>query len=182
MAEDCLLSGKTAFVAGVGFAALVLVLGCSGFRETPGEVARSFWDAIQAQDSAAARALCTTPDLRRLESFVRGRSVEDTALGQTLKNEESALVETSLVTSEGGAALAFNTHLSRIDRSWKIDLHSTMAEMRRAALETSLREIDLALQEGAQILGAALEQGAREASDALRHALEELEREFGGNP
>lgn len=161
--------------------ALVLVLGCGVLAESPVEVARQLWSALQTQDSKAIQGLCTTPDTERLEAFVRGRSVEAITLGAALTNESEALVETTIVTS-GGKPLSFNTHLHRVNDSWKVVPDPTLQGMRRAALEASMHEIGDALREGLQILGDALEEGARVASDALAEALEQLQQEFGAEP
>ncbi len=162
--------------------ALVLALGCGLSRASPRDVAGAFWDAIQDHNSEAAQALCAAPDISRVEVFVRARSVVGITLGESLKNARTAVVETSIVSTKGPAPLVFNTHLSRIDDAWKVDLRSTLREMRRAALEISMQEIDDVLQQGMQIMGEALEQGAREASNVRSEALEELQRELGGAP
>ena len=161
---------------------LVLAAGCGLLRASPRDVAGAFWDAIQDRNSEAAQALCTAPDTRRVEAFIRARSVAGITLGEELKNARTAVVETSMASAKGPAPLVFNTHLSWIDGSWKVELRSTLREMRRSALEVSMQEVDDALQEGMQMMGEALEQGAREASDALREALKELERELGTAP
>ena len=44
------------------------------------------------------------------------------------------------------------------------------------------RTIDDALREGLQIVGDTLEKGAREAADALREAMEQLQQQFGTGP
>ncbi len=162
--------------------ALVLALGCGLSRASPRDVAGAFWDAIQDRNSDAAQALCTAPDISRVEGFIRARSVVSITLGEELKNAHTAVVETSVASAERAAPLVFNTHLSRIDDAWKVDLRSTLREMRRAALEISMQEIDDVLQQGMQIVGEALEQGAREAANALSEALEELQRELGELP
>ncbi len=160
---------------------LALVLGCGVLGESPEEVSRQLWAALQLQDSEAAGALCTTPDVERLEAFVRDRPVEAVTLGQALTNESEALLETTIVHSQG-KSLSFNTHLRRVDGSWKVIPDATLKEMRRAAMEASMDELDDALREGLQIVGETLEKGAREAADALRQAMEQLHQQFGTGP
>lgn len=157
---------------------VALTLCCSGARETPGDVSRDFWAAIQSRDLDAARELCTAASALRLEALFRDESVESVMVGQVFSNETTALVQTSLSRSESGSPLGFNTHLTRAGPTWKVDADETAREMERAAIAASVQGLEDALREGAEILGDALEQGAREASEALREALDELEGEM----
>jgi hypothetical protein len=158
---------------------IALTLCCGGARETPGDVSRDFWAAIQSRDLDAAREFCTAAGALRLESLFRDESIQSATVGQVFTNETTALAQTSLSTSEDGPLLVFNTHLIRAGRAWKVDADETAREMERAAIAASVQGLEDALREGAELLGQALEQGAREASEALREALEELEREIG---
>jgi hypothetical protein len=157
---------------------IALTLCCGGAPETPGDVSRGFWEAIQSRDLDAARELCTAAGARRLETLFRDESIESATVGQVFTSETTALAQTSLSTSEGGPPLAFHTHLIRAGRAWKVDADETAREMKRAAIAASVQGLEDALREGAELLGEALEQGAREASEALRKGLEELEREI----
>jgi hypothetical protein len=156
-----------------------LVLCCSGTRETPGDVTRNFWAAIQSRDRDAAREFCTVASALRLETLFSDESIESAMVGQVFTNETTALAQTSLSTSKEGPLLSFNTHLTWSDRAWKVDADETAREMKRAAIAASVQGLEDALREGAEVLGGALEQGAREASEALRKAIEEFEREIG---
>jgi antirestriction protein len=158
---------------------LLSCIGCSGLLEKPERVAGDFWAAIQSENWEVAIELSTAPNARRIERLFGSRKIGAVSIGQVLTNESSALVETSIVDPDG-RPLSFNTHLTRYEDSWKVDLHETASELRRASFAAVLEDVGEALQEGGLALSEALEQGAQEASEALREAMEELERELRG--
>jgi hypothetical protein len=79
--------------------------GCGLSRDQPDEVTRSFWRAIEAADAEAARALASAASGRLVEPTLREVSIESVLVGESLRNEEAAMVATTLVTVQEGDEL-----------------------------------------------------------------------------
>ncbi len=147
---------------------------CGVFASDPRSVARSFWSAVEAEDFEAARSASTSTDLRRLEEVKRASDGFEASFGEAISNDETARVPTTFVDLEGNA-FEFDTHLTHLDGEWRVDAALTHSELRQAAFAASLRDARDALGEAGRVLGEAIEEGAREATRAMRDALEELE-------
>jgi hypothetical protein len=141
--------------------AALAALACGG-GAPPERVARDFWRGVERGDPGlACRPL---PD---------GAGVREVSFGETLENERSALVETSLTRlgAEGELRVTFYTRLARADAGWQVDCDATRAELQKSAFVGSMREFGDALGRGARELGEALDEGVREMNRALRDAL-----------
>jgi hypothetical protein len=129
----------------------------------PDRVAKEFWQGVERGDpELACRPL---PD---------GAEASEVSFGETLENEASALVTTSLTrrSADGELRVTFYTHLTRADHDWQVDCDATRAELQKSVVVGSMREFGDALGRGARELGEALDQGVREMDRALREALE----------
>jgi len=144
------------------FLAALAGLGCGGAAK-PDQVAQEFWDGVERGEPTA----CGAPLAGEAE-------LRDVALGETLDNEASALVSTSLTrrTAEGELRVTFYTHLVGSNDGWRVDCDATRAEIQKALFVGGMREFGDALGRGARELGEALDQGVREMDRALREALE----------
>jgi hypothetical protein len=102
---------------------------------------------------------------------------ESVLVGESLSNEESAMVATTLVMLQEGRELdaTFHTHLVREDGHWRVDLAASRAELRKGVFVAGMREIGEAVGEGVEEIGEAIREGAREMEEALREALESLD-------
>ena len=172
--RDIQRSLRSTVISGLLFAAAFGLVACGLFASDPRSVARDFWSAVEAQDFEAARAAATSTDLRRLEEVARASDGYDASFGETIANEETARVPTTFVDLEGNA-FEFDTHLTHLDGDWRVDAALTHRELRQAAFAASLRDARDALGEAGRVLGEAIEEGAREATRAMRDAIEELE-------
>ena len=154
---------------------------CEPPGEAPDRVAQRFWAAVEAERFAEARGLSTAPGERSLRELSEYHAFARVELGQVLRNENAALVET-VATLEGSrqTEIAFHTHLARFDDSWRVEIDRTRRELVRASLAATLEEAQESLQESAQVLSKTIERGALEFSEALREALEEVERGLRG--
>ena len=171
-------------VYGVALLAIALLLaasGCPAPAASPDQVARRFWDAIDAGRVAEARELSTAASERSLRELTEAHPFARIELRQVLSNENAALVE-SVAVLEGPRAteIAFNTHLARLDGGWLVEPDETRREILSASLEATVQEVKESLHEGAEVLSEAIEQGALEFSKALREALEGLEDDLRG--
>ena len=151
--------------------------GCGLSRDEPDEVTRSFWGAIESSDAEAARALSSAASGRLVAPTLRDVSIESVLVGDSLQNEESAMVATTLVTVQEGDELdvTFHTHLVHEDGRWKVDVAASRAELRKGLFVAGMREIGEAVGEGVKEIGEAIREGALEMEEALREALEGLD-------
>jgi hypothetical protein len=156
---------------------LVVGPGCGLPEDPPEEVTRRFWGAIESADGEAARAFASAASGRLVEPMLREVSIEGVLVGESLRNEESAIVATTLVTvaEENELDVTFHTHLVREEDRWKVDLAASRAELRKGLFVAGMREIGEAVGEGVKEIGDAIRQGALEMEEALREALEGID-------
>jgi hypothetical protein len=170
----------------VAVAALALTLGlasgCGSTREAPGDVALEFWAAVQSRDHDRARSLSTRPEARDVDGLMEKGSIHGVSLAETLSNDASALVETSLVFGADDERVSFQTHLQRLEEGWRVDAVRTARDFRRAEIVASIEELENAMREGVEAATEAIEEGLTQGAESLREALEELERSLGGRP
>jgi hypothetical protein len=156
-------------------------LACERFDDAPRLAAERFWQALAAGDQAAARDLATPDAGSQLGELAAETPVREAWFGETLRNESSALVETTVVL-EDDQEVSFHTVLASADGAWRVDARRTRRELTRAALATSVEQLRESVRGGAEALAEQVERGALEFSEALREALEELEGELRGEP
>lgn len=167
---------RIACAAGIAAAGLA----CHPFEDPPEAVAERFWRAVMEGDLDAARSHASAATRSRTDELAREFDVGPTVLGETLRNESRAIVETRTEAERGGASLSvsFDTHLVREDDGWRVDVRRTRSDLTRAAFAATVGELGETLGEGLRELRESIEQGALEASEALREALEDLELEL----
>ncbi len=164
-------------------AACVPLAGCPPLDAAPLDVTQRFWEALDAGRLAEARELSAAPSERGLRKLADRHAFGRVELGQVLRNESAALVETHAVLDDARETrIAFNTHLSRFDGDWRVELEETRREIVRSSLVASVEEVQDSLRDSAEILSDTLERGALEFSEALREALESLEDDLRGTP
>jgi hypothetical protein len=165
---------------GFGIAGLLAAFGCGLLEDGPRGVATRFWEALEAGDLDGARRLASPTSADALDEWFTRQPLAEPVLGETLRNDRAAVVETALVVGRGEAPLhaRFPTHLVRQDGAWRVDVDRTRRELAEALLAAGARRVQEAVAEGLNELGEALEQGTQELGDSLREALEEL----GGEP
>ncbi len=160
---------------------LLLGGGCGWLpeRNDPAEVATQFWHAVHDEnlDLAMERASRLSSDLR--DGWAKDYEIKEFALGETLRNERAATVETSVLTALGDFEMRprFRTHLVREDDVWKVDVDATQRDLARRVVAAVAARVRGALTESAHELGAALQQGLTELEEGLLKALEELEKD-----
>lgn len=164
----------------LGLAALLLAGACQRFDDTPRQVASEFWEAMQAGDHAAARAVSTPASATSLAALAEESPLQDVDFGEILRNEQTALVETTAVLEERGVELTFNTHLAHLESGWKVDAAKSRREITRAALAASVAELRRTLSAGTTAVAEQVERSALEISETMREALEDVEREILG--
>jgi hypothetical protein len=168
-----MVSGVSGWVArGAG----VVLLACGLLSQRPAAVTGRFWTALQSGDLEAAQALSTARDTHSLELLVEDLEIETLSTGEVLKSERTARVQTSILLKGQTVPLSFETHLTAHEGSWRVVVPETLQAMTRASFVAALAQVEGAVQEGGRLLGEVIEEGAQEASAALREALKEMEK------
>ncbi len=155
--------------------ALLTPVACERFDDTPRLVASDFWNALGERDLDVALALSDAASEVELRELSDGLVLEDVTLDQILRNESSALVETRGELARRDIDLTFHTHLTRIERDWRVDVDATERELRRSALAASFEDVRESISESTGLLVEEFEKRALEATESLREALEEIE-------
>jgi hypothetical protein len=156
-------------------------LACERFDVAPRLAAERFWEALAAGDLAAARGLATADAGSQVGELAAEHPGREARFGETLRNESSALVETTVVLADD-QQVSFHTVLASADGAWRVDVRRTRRELTRAALATSVEQLRESVRGGAEALSEQIERSALEFSEALREALEELEGDIRGEP
>jgi hypothetical protein len=154
----------------------VLVAVSCSTSDSPQEVARGFWEAMQTGDREQAATLVTDESLQLFDDEVIPDEMKKILFGEVLRNESAAVIRTSMQTRSDDVELniVFHTHLVLEDGDWKIDLVATQQEVSRATFSAGMKFVDQAVGQGIEEFGQALEQGAAEVRDAIREAIDDL--------
>jgi hypothetical protein len=150
---------------------------CGREWATPLEIAERFWEAVRTGDLETARAFATAASADHVDAFQEGSPVSDVMFGESLQNESSAIVRTSLLTERGEIELRvlFNTRLRLEETGWRVDVDETQDEMGRAVFAAGIEHFGEVVGETAEELGTALEEGMQDLNEAIREALEGAE-------
>ena len=159
---------------------LLLAGGCGWLpeRNDPAEVATQFWDAVHEDDLdlAMEHASLMSSDLR---DWAEDYEIVEFTLGETLRNERAATIETSVLTRLGEFEMRprFLTHMVREGDLWKVDVDQTQRDLAKGVVTAVAGRVRGALVDGARELGSALEEGLRQLEEGMQDALEDLEKD-----
>lgn len=154
--------------------AATVAAACGAPPPAPDEVTKRFWQALHAGDVEAARLEASAPSAALLDSASAAGDMGNLLVGETLRNEQKAIVRTSMTTIDDDVELnvVFNTHLVLEDEQWKVDVGATQDEVVRATFAAGMKLVGEAIGQGIEDFGAAMEQGAAELKEAIRDAFE----------
>ena len=160
-----------------------LALACNRVDDAPRHVADEFWSAVQREDYETARALSGEAGESSLRELAGTHRIETVAFGETLRSESKALVETTAVLAPRDIEVTFHTQLVQVDGGgWRVDLPATRRDLTRQTLAASFEQVRESLRGSTDRLMQEFEKRAVEASETLREALEELEKDLSSPP
>ncbi|HEU4428200.1 MAG TPA: hypothetical protein VFT98_05570 [Myxococcota bacterium] len=114
-------------------AALAALASCSE-AASPEEVALEFWTAAAAREYAIAAPFSTARHASDVAASLGSFAPEGSpAIGEALRSENRALVETTFHGEGADEHVAFETHLVQVDGAWRVDLAATADELGSAA-------------------------------------------------
>jgi len=152
-------------------------LACQPPPDPPEAVTERFWTAIRTGDLETARDLATAASVDAVDTIEPDRPIERVLIGETLRDETTAVVRTSVVThrDEGEVRSSFDTHLAWNGESWRVEVEATRRDWTAATFSASMRLLGQALGTSLAELSEAFEEGAAELMQSINEALEESE-------
>jgi hypothetical protein len=109
-------------------------LAACGEGASPEEVALEFWTAAAARNYAVAAPFSTASRASDVAASLGSFAPEGSpAIGEALRSENRALVETTFLGHAPSERIAFETHLVQVDGAWRVDLDATAKELGRSA-------------------------------------------------
>lgn len=152
-------------------------LSCAPAGEDPAATSQRFWDALRAEDFAAAQSLTDAAALAAVRDLADAHPFAAIEFGESLDNDSMAQVPTRVQRGGGtGPDFSFHTHLIRGESGWRVDLKRTRRDLTRELLASSFEGVQEALRESGEAFIEEFEERALEASEALRETLEALEQ------
>ncbi len=155
-------------------AGLAALLACGGGDE-PEEVALEFWQAALDRDYDEAEPLSTAADEEEVGEFLGSFAPRELpAIGDALKSDDRALVETTFLMADDRPPVRFYTQLVYDDGEWRVELAATGQELRRARVGLVSDRAEQAIAEARASNGSAASVHA--AAEELRRAADEYEQ------
>ncbi len=173
---------KMAFLCLLTFASFAV--GCGGGDEAT-DVARGFWDALEANDIETAKTFATASSASSLKMTenMEGKDVTVT-LGAVTEESGSKLVETTVATTQGenDMSIPMKTVLVQEDGAWKVDVEQTMMSLFGGAMAEMMKGMGEAMGEAMQGMGEEMGKAMQEGVEEMGKAIAEDENtsETGG--
>ena len=159
---------------------LATLVGC-GEATTPEDVALEFWQAAVERDFDEAEPLSTAADEEAVAEFLGSFAPKQTpAIGEALKSEDRALVETTFLVDASQPPLVFRTQLILEGDTWRVDLAATRQELLRARIDAPLDAVEEAALRARS--AADPEKAAQEASEVIHKAADALDEVGADEP
>jgi hypothetical protein len=162
-----------------------LAVGCGGGDEAT-DVARGFWDALEAGDIETARTFATAASASSLKMTenMEGKDVAAT-LGEVTEEAGEMFVETTVKTQADDTEMQIpmKTVLVQEDGAWKVDVEQTMMSLFGGAMTEMMKGMGKAMGEAMQgmgeEMGKAMQEGLEEVGDAVSEQAEDSASDEG---
>ena len=152
---------------------LSLTVGCTS-TDSPEDVAKKFWTALEDRDVDKARKYATKESAGSLRANENknGGDIEIT-FGEVTTKDNEAIVETTMRSSNGGKEIQIpmKTILVREDGEWKVEAQHTMLSMFGGAMGEIMQGLGKAMKESMKEMGKAMAEGMKEG---MKESMEEM--------
>ncbi len=159
----------------------LFVVACSG-TQSPADVSKQFWDAVQERDMEAAKLVATWDTVDYLKYLNTEKlHPERFELGEQMVGETRAEVETVLFTAKlgkSGVKLPGVTVLVMTDKGWRVNVKKSMTSVVKYSANSVFDQLNGLMQEGIQGLDQSFSEAINELGGALEQSAEELKREL----
>jgi len=157
-------------------------LAACGGSQTPVDISKQFWNAVQERDMEAAKQVATWDTVDYLKYLNTEKlHPERFELGEQMVGDTRAEVETVLFTSKpgkSGVKLPGVTVLVMTDNGWRVNVKKSMTSVVKYSANSVFDQLNGLMQEGIQGLDQSLSEAMNELGGALEQGAEELKREL----
>ena len=165
---------------------MFFIIGCSPKETTPESVAAEFWQAVIDRDMEKAKNMATWDSVDYLKYIRSGQlKPERYELGEVMKGERSAVIETTLYSQPQGQAsvrIPGKTALVSTEHGWRVDLKQTIGSTLKETVGTVFDQLNDIMQEGLKGFDQQLSDSVKEIGKALEKGAEELRDELSKQP
>ena len=163
------------------FAMCALLTACNG-TQTPTDVSKQFWNAVQERDMESAKLVATWDTVDYLKYLNTDKlHPERFELGEQMIGDTRAEVETVLFTSKpgkSGVKLPGVTVLVMTEKGWRVNVKKSMTSVVKYSANSVFDQLNGLMQEGIQGLDQSFSEAINELGGALEQSAEELRREL----
>lgn len=160
---------------------ILLVSGCTDIQ-SPKQVSKKFWEAVQKRDMETAKQLSTWESVDYLKYLkVDKLHPERFELGEEMLGEDSAQISTTLYTSrqgQSGVKVPGVTVLVKIEQGWRVDVKQTLSTVVKETVNNVFEQLNGLMQEGVSELDKVLSESMSELGKALDQGAKELRKEL----
>lgn len=150
--------------------------------ESPADISKQFWDAVQARDMESAKLVATWDTVAYLKFLNTDKlHPERFELGEQMVGDTRAEVATILYTSKlgkSGIKLPGVTVLVKTDKGWLVNVKKSMASVVKHSANNVFDQLNGLMQEGIKDLDTSFSEAMNELSSTLEESAEELKREL----
>jgi len=165
---------------------MFFIIGCDAKEKTPESVAAEFWQAVIDKDMEKAKNMATWDSVDYLKYIRSGQlKPERYELGETMRGDRSAIIETVLYSQPQGQAsvkIPGKTALISTEHGWRVDLKQTIGSTLKETVGTVFDQLNNLMQEGLKGFDKQLSESVKEIGKALEKSAEELRDELSKQP
>ena len=169
------------FLLAITFASTLILSACN-HAESPADISKQFWKAVQEKDMESAKLVATWDTVDYLKYLNTDKlHPERFELGEQMIGDSRAEVETVLFTSrlgKTGIKLPGVTVLVKTDKGWRVNVKKSMTSVVKYSANNVFDQLNGLMQEGIKGLDESFSEAMNELGSTLEESAEELKREL----
>ena len=169
-------------VTSVLFALISFALAACSKTETPADISKRFWQAVQEGEMDKAKMLSTWDTVEYLKFLNTDKlKPERFELGEQMVGETRAEIETVLFTNklgQSGIKLPGVTVLTKTESGWRVNVRNSMTSVVKHSTNNVFDQLNGFMQEGIKGLDQTLSEAMNELGSVIEKSAEELKREL----
>jgi len=161
---------------------IALALSACNKAESPEDISKQFWSAVQERDMESAKLVATWDTVDYLKYLNTDKlHPERFELGEQMVGETRAEVATVLFTNKpgkSGVKLPGVTVLVKTDKGWRVNVKKSMTSVVKYSANNVFDQLNGLMQEGIKGLDSSFSEAMNELGTTLEQSAEELKREL----
>ena len=174
------LSYRQLFMASL-LVALLSLAACNQ-SESPKDISKKFWQAVQDRDMESAKMMATWDTVDYLKYLNTEKlHPERFELGEQMMGETRAEIVTVLFTSKAGKSgikLPGVTVLIKTDKGWRVNVKKSMTSVVKYSANSVFDQLNGLMQDGIKELDQSFSEAMNELGNNLEDSAQELKREL----